>query len=398
MSRAQAVRFDSDYKPNEPLFKYDAVLVFASAFLLSVGIVMVTSSSITMADKLYSDPYYFLWRQTFALMIGLVCGVFILNMPLRIWQSMSTILLFMAFFLLILVLLPGVGKEINGSMRWIRLGPMNFQSSEPAKLFVITYVAAYLVRHNEQVRNTFSGFIKPIIVVTMISALLLLEPDYGSMVVLFTTILGMLFMAGVPLSRFIAWVIAATVALGCLAILSPYRMQRLTTFIDPWQDPFNSGFQLTQALIAFGRGEWFGVGLGSSVQKLFYLPEAHTDFLFAVLAEELGLLVCLAVIMVFFFIVWRSFVIAHTAHDFGNKFSAYMAYGIGLILGIQAFVNMGVNTGLLPTKGLTLPLLSYGSNSIIISCLFIALLLRIEYETRNQIKEQIPEPVKQYAA
>ncbi len=398
MSRAQAIRIDSGDKPAEPLFKYDAVLICAVLFLLSTGIIMVLSSSITMAERLYHNPYYFLWRQGFAIVIGLLCALVVLNMPLRIWQRMSTALLFLALFLLILVLLPGVGKEINGSLRWIPIGPVNFQSSEPVKLFVITYIAAYLVRHNAQVRQTFSGFIKPIIIVTIISALLLLEPDYGSMVVLFTTILGMLFMAGVPLSRFIVWVLTATLALVCLAIVSPYRMQRLTAFIDPWQDPFHSGFQLTQALIAFGRGEWFGVGLGSGVQKLFYLPEAHTDFLFAVLAEEMGLLFCLAVIMAFFTIAWRAFVIGHTAYDAGRRFSAYMAYGTGLILGIQAFVNMGVNTGLLPTKGLTLPLLSYGSNSIIVSCLFIALLLRIGYETHHHIKAQPPDAVTHYAA
>ncbi|MGI9230010.1 MAG: putative lipid II flippase FtsW [Gammaproteobacteria bacterium] len=398
MSSAQAIRLASGRKSGEPAFRYDTGLLLATLFLLSLGIVMVTSSSITMADRVYEDAWYFLWRHGFALLIGLLCGALVVSLPLHLWQSMSSVLLLLAFVLLTLVLIPGIGKEVNGSMRWIDLGPVNLQGSEPVKLFVITYTAAYLVRHNDQVKNTFSGFIKPVFVVTMLSGLLLLEPDYGSAVVLFSTVLGMLFMAGAPLSRFIAWVLIASVALAGLAVLSPYRMQRLTAFMDPWQDPFNSGFQLIQGLIAFGRGEWFGVGLGSSVQKLFYLPEAHTDFLFAVLAEELGLLACLAVIITFFFIVRRAFTIASAARDQGNTFSAYMAYGSGLILGIQAYVNMGVNTGLLPTKGLTLPLLSYGNNSIIISCVFIALLLRVDYETRRQDKRRIPEAVTQYAA
>jgi len=378
--------------------RYDFWLLTVALSLLCLGIIMVASSSITIADRIHNDPLYYFWRQLFAVFIGFLFAGVILKIPSSVWERFSTSMLFTAIALLVLVLIPGIGREVNGSMRWIDLGAVNLQSSEPVKIFIITYIAGYMVRHTEQLRLTFSGFIKPIGVVTLISGLLLLEPDYGAAVVIFLTTLGMLFMGGIPLSRFFVWMLVALSALASLAVLSPYRLNRLTAFIDPWQDPFNSGFQLTQALIAFGRGEWFGAGLGSSIQKLFYLPEAHTDFVFAVLAEELGLIFTVTVILMFFFIVWRAFVIAQIANKSGRSFASFMAYGIGLVLGIQAFINMGVNTGLLPTKGLTLPLLSYGSNSVIISCMLIAMLLRIEFENRHSSKEAIPEPVMNYAA
>jgi cell division protein FtsW len=288
-----------------------------------------------------------------------------------------------------------VGREVNGSTRWITFGSFSLQASEPVKICVIAYLAGYMVRHGEHVRNNFAGFIRPICVLTIVASLLLLEPDYGSCVVLLATALGMLFMGGVPLGRLFAWVSAAIAVLASLAVLSPYRLQRLMSFSDPWQDPFNSGFQLTQALIAFGRGDWFGVGLGSSVQKLFYLPEAHTDFVFSVFAEEFGLFGSAILILLFSFLVWRAFVIGHIAERMGKLFAAYLAYGIGLIIGIQAFINMGVNLGILPTKGLTLPLLSYGGNSMIITCLLLGILLRVEVENRQT--KRSPEEMKSYA-
>ena len=321
----------------------------------------------------------------------------ILKIPMRFWEAMSVPLLIVALLLLVLVLLPGIGKEVNGSMRWIQLGPFSLQASEPVKLCVIAYLASYIVRHQKTVQTDFSGFIRPIGVLTLISGLLLLEPDFGASVVLFATALGMLFMGGVPLGRFFAWVSVAFSALLTLAILSPYRMQRLMSFIDPWKDPYDSGFQLTQALIAFGRGEWIGVGLGSSVQKLFYLPEAHTDFVFAVLAEEMGLFGSLIIILLFSFIVWRSFVIGHLAESVEKYFAAYFAYGIGLVIGIQAYINIGVNMGVLPTKGLTLPLLSYGGNSLITYCVLLGILLRIEYENRQDTRNIVPKVVTAYA-
>jgi len=377
---------------------YDVYLIGLSLFLVGLGLVMVASASVTVADRHFADPLHYFWRQGFAVVLGLTMSFLVIKTPLAIWQQVSVPLLMLGVFFLVLVLIPGVGKEVNGSMRWISMGPFNWQSSEPIKLCVIAYLAGYLVRHRDKVMSSFAGFIIPVGVVTLVAGLLLLEPDYGSAVVLFATALGMLFMGGVPLSRFLAWVCVATAVLMSLAIFSPYRMQRLTSFIDPWQDPFNSGFQLTQALIAFGRGDWFGVGLGNSVQKLFYLPEAHTDFVFAVFAEEFGLVGSVFLILAFLFLVWRAFVIAKLAEQSGKDFAAYVAYGVGTLIGLQAFINIGVNMGVLPTKGLTLPLISYGGNSMIVSCMLIALLVRVELENHQIPKNEIPEAAPSYVA
>lgn len=377
---------------------YDTWLITITLFLIGLGLILVASSSITIAEKEYSNQLYFFWRQLVAVGIGLFCAFLVLNIPLLVWEQLGIYLLFFGIILLVLVLIPGIGREVNGSKRWIELGRFSLQSSEPVKVIIIIYLAGYLVRQGEKVRQSLPGFLIPVGVVTLLSALLLLEPDYGTAVVFFATALGMLFIGGVPLTRFLAWIMVACMSLVCLAIVPGYRMQRLISFIDPWSDPNGSGFQLIQALIAFGRGEWTGVGLGSSVQKLFYLPEAHTDFVFAVLAEEFGLLGSAIVILLFFFIIWRSFVIAQVAEQLDKQFSAYMAYGIGLIIGIQVFINIGVNMGVLPTKGLTLPFLSYGGNSVITNCVLIALLLRIDYENRFIRKGKIPEVVNSYAA
>lgn len=398
MSRNQAVPMSAGRAQPEWLSGYDPYLLGVCLFTLALGLVMMTSASITIADRQFGEPLHYLWRQGAAAMLGLALAYATLKIPLHVWEFMSVPLLLLALLLLALVLIPGVGREVNGSMRWIRLGPINLQASEPAKLCVIVYLAGYLVRQAEQVRNSFAGFIIPVLVMTTIAGLLLLEPDFGASVVLFTTALGMLFLGGVPFGRYLAWMLVAITALVSLAVLSPYRMQRLMTFTDPWQDPFNTGFQLTQALIAFGRGDWFGVGLGSSVQKLFYLPEAHTDFIFSVLAEELGVFGCLLVLGLFCFIIWRAFTIGQLAMQAGQAFAAYLAYGIGLIIGIQAFINIGVNMGVLPTKGLTLPLFSYGSNSLVVTCVLLALLLRIDHETRTSTRARLPAGVSRYVA
>jgi cell division protein FtsW len=363
--------------------------------LIGLGLVMVASSSIAIAERQFHEPLHYFWRQSFSAVIGLSLIAASLKVPLSVWEYLSVPLLVLGLLLLVLVLIPGVGREVNGSTRWITFGSFSLQASEPVKICVIAYLAGYMVRHGEHVRNNFAGFIRPICVLTIVASLLLLEPDYGSCVVLLATALGMLFMGGVPLGRLFAWVSAAIAVLASLAVLSPYRLQRLMSFSDPWQDPFNSGFQLTQALIAFGRGDWFGVGLGSSVQKLFYLPEAHTDFVFSVFAEEFGLFGSAILILLFSFLVWRAFVIGHIAERMGKLFAAYFAYGTGLIIGIQVFINMGVNLGMLPTKGLTLPLLSYGGNSMIITCLLLGILLRVEVENRQT--KRSPEEMKSYA-
>ncbi|MEX2524682.1 MAG: putative lipid II flippase FtsW [Gammaproteobacteria bacterium] len=397
MNRRQASVIEKHSRHNREIRRYDFVLIGACLFLIMIGLLMVASSSITIADRSHGEPLYYFWRQSMSVILGLGLGYLCIKTPLAVWQHLGVYLLAGGIILLILVLIPGIGREVNGSMRWVRVGPINIQASEIMKLFILVYVAGYLVRHGEAVCTTFAGFIRPIAVVTLITGLLLLEPDYGASVVIFATVLGMLFVGGVPLTRYFAWMLAAGTVLFSLAVFSPYRLQRLTTFMDPWQDPFNSGFQLTQALIAFGRGDWFGVGLGGSVQKMFYLPEAHTDFIFAVLAEELGLFGVSLVILLFFFIVWRSFVIARVARQSGKPFASYLAYGIGLFFGIQAFINIGVNMGVLPTKGLTLPLLSYGNNSMIISCLLIALLIRVEYENHEPSQGTVSDGGPGYA-
>jgi cell division protein FtsW len=279
-----------------------------------------------------------------------------------------------------LVLIPGVGREVNGSRRWLSLGVLTLQSSEIAKLCVIIYLAGYLVRRQQEVREQWSGFIKPMVVLFAVTLLLLLEPDFGATVVTVGTAFAMIFLAGVRLGHFLLVILGSMLALVLLVYIEPYRMQRLITFMDPWADQFNTGYQLTQSLIAFGRGEWFGVGLGNSVQKLFYLPEAHTDFVFAIFAEEFGLLGALTVIGLFSTLIARILQIGRRAEHKQQLFSAYVAFGVALMISAQVFINIGVNIGLLPTKGLTLPFLSYGGSSLIVCCMALGIVFRINRE------------------
>jgi cell division protein FtsW len=360
----------------------DLVLIAAVTALLSIGVVMVASASMPVAERLGVGTFHFAIRQGIYLGMGLLFGLLALRVRMAVWERGSLACILFAILLLLIVLLPGIGMEVNGSTRWINLLVFRLQVSEPAKLLALIYMAGYLVRHGDQVRYTGAGFLKPLGLLVVVAMLLLLEPDFGATVVLMTTALVMMFMAGVRLWKFGALIAVAGAAFATLAITSPYRLNRLTAFVDPWNDPFNTDFQLTQSLIAIGRGEWFGVGLGASIQKLFYLPEAHTDFVFAVLAEELGLVGILVLLGLYALVVYRAYLIAAAAEQGGNRFAAYLAYGIGTWLGVQALINVGVNTGLLPTKGLTLPLLSYGGSSMLVTCIAIALLLRIDYETR----------------
>lgn len=361
---------------------FDITLIFTCLILLLLGLTMVASSSIYIAETRFDNSLYYFWRQLTYVSIGVSMGAVIIFIPIQFWHQASAILLLFGALSLILVLI--FGHSVNGSIRWIRIAGFNIQPSELMKLFMILYLSSYLIRRSQEVRESFMGFVKPMLVLIIIASLILLEPDYGATVVLFITVLGMLFLAGVPMYQFVLWVIGVSCALGSLIVLAPYRLERLTTFMNPWADPFNSGFQLTQALIAIGRGELFGVGLGNSVQKLAYLPEAHTDFLFAILAEELGLLGVILVIGLFAFLVLRAFVIAVETEKLGLHYAAYTAYGIGLCIGLQASINLGVNMGLLPTKGLTLPLMSYGGSSLVVTCMMLAILLRIDYETRQK--------------
>nr|VFK51654.1 MAG: cell division-specific peptidoglycan biosynthesis regulator FtsW [Candidatus Kentron sp. TUN]VFK52316.1 MAG: cell division-specific peptidoglycan biosynthesis regulator FtsW [Candidatus Kentron sp. TUN]VFK52747.1 MAG: cell division-specific peptidoglycan biosynthesis regulator FtsW [Candidatus Kentron sp. TUN] len=365
-------------------YPLDLWLVGAALLLAGLGLVMVASTSITTADREIGAPLHYFVRQAGYVVLGFCLAWIVTLVPLKMWDRYGALFLIFGIILLILVLIPGIGREVNGSIRWIRISFFNLQPSEPIKLLFIVYFSGYFVRHNEDVH-----FVYPLLVLAIIAGLLLLEPDYGATAVLFATAIGMLFLAGVPFLGFTAWSMAIATLLVGFILMEPYRLERLTVFVNPWADPFGSGFQLTQALIAIGRGEWFGAGLGGSIQKLFYLPEAHTDFLFAVLAEELGLLGAVLVIGLFAFVVWRAFAIAHRAALQGFQFGAYLAYGIGLIIGLQAFVNIGVNMGMLPTKGLALPLMSYGGSSMLVNCMAIGLLLRVERESRSQPREII---------
>ncbi len=366
----------------------DGYLLCTAAVLVGLGLVMVASATVTHGARDFSEPLHFFWRQLGHTGLGVLLGFVVLQVELESWQRTSGVLLLIGIVLLALVLIPGIGREINGSMRWLAVGPLRMQPSELVKLLMPIYLAGYMVRRSNEVQNTLWGFAKPLVVLGLIAVLFLMEPDYGATVVLFATILGMLFLGGVPLPIFSVWVAAIGGLMMVIVVAAPYRVERLTTFMDPWADPFDSGFQLTQALIAIGRGEWFGVGLGESVQKLFYLPEAHTDFLFAVLGEELGFAGMAFVITAFSVLVWRCFVIARRAERRGQPFAVYLCYGLGLAFGLQAFINIGVNMGLLPTKGLVLPLMSYGGSSLVMNCIAVAFILRADYEAGRTSDER----------
>jgi len=361
----------------------DGILIALVVCLLAIGLVMVASASISIADSKTSTPFYYFYRQLSAAGLGLLIAMMIFKIRLVYWEKSGMLLLAISFALVILVLIPGIGKTVNGSTRWIPVGILNLQVSEIVKLFLMVYVAGYLVRHGEEVRSSLMGFIKPMIMVGLVCMFLLLEPDFGASVVIMATVLGMTFLAGVRFTQFAAVLTMFGAAAALLVVSSPYRLERLTAFVNPWADPFDTGFQLTQSLIAIGSGGWTGAGLGGSVQKLFYLPEAHTDFLFAVLAEELGLIGVIVVIGLYTALVFRAFMIARKAEASGNQFASFLAYGIGIWLGLQAYINIGVNMGVLPTKGLTLPLMSYGGSSLIVVSASIGLLLRISYECSN---------------
>ncbi len=361
----------------------DFPLLAGCLALLGLGFVMVTSASSEVAAAQSDNSLYYMIRQLIYLAIGLGIGGIILLVPVASWQRHSGKLLIAAIVLLVLVLIPGIGREVNGARRWIGFGIFNVQPSELAKLFVVIYLGSYLVRRQTQVRTTWKGLLVPLSVLGIMAPLLLAEPDFGATVVLVGASISMLFLGGVSLARFLP-LAGGVVAAGVWVVQAEeYRLKRLTNFIDPWADQFGAGYQLSQALIAFGRGEWFGVGLGNSVQKQFYLPEAHTDFVFAVLAEELGMIGALATIGLFLLVTLRALYIGLRAEREQQFFSAYVAYGLAILWVGQFLINIGVNVGLLPTKGLTLPFLSYGGSSLLICCVSLALLLRIDWERRN---------------
>ncbi len=358
--------------------------------LLLAGLVMVTSASMNIAERLTGDPYFHFERQFFSVLLGCTFGAAMLFVPISLWRRAAPVLLIVSFALLLLVLIPGIGHDVNGSRRWIRIGLLNFQPSEVARWLLLTYIAVFAVRHQTELRSSAQGFFKPLAVLVAAAVLLLAEPDFGAAVVLCVTGTAVLFVAGARLRDFLIVCGVGLAGAAVLALTSGYRLKRVLAFLDPWKDPFNSGFQLTQSLIAIGRGEWLGVGLGSSIQKLFYLPEAHTDFVFAVLAEEFGLLGVTVIVAAFLTIVLRSIRLSRVAADAGMPLHACIAAGFGVWIGLQAFINIGVSMGLLPTKGLTLPLLSYGRSSMLVTLAWIGMMLRVHHEVVASGKSALP--------
>lgn len=363
----------------------DGTFVFVSVLLLCCGLVMLTSASVSLAESTAGEPFYYLKQQLLAVMIGLAGGAVMLKIPTELWEKSGLIFVLMALALLLIVLLPGLGRTVNGATRWVSVAGINVQVSEPARLLIVMWLAGYAVRKQVELRNSWQGFLMPMGIIAFFSILLLLQPDFGATTVLLAITLGVLFVAGGRLVYFVISCLGVLGILAVLAITSPYRLKRITSFLDPWADPFDSGFQLTQSLIAIGSGDIFGLGLGNSVQKLFYLPEAHTDFVFAVIAEEFGLVGSLLVIVLFASLVWRIVLIACESAKLERYYQAYLAFGIAVWLGVQSLINIGVNMGIFPTKGLTLPLISYGRSSLIITMIALALLARIDLENQNLV-------------
>lgn len=372
----------------------DPLLVSAALGLLLIGLVMVASASMSIADRGLGSPFAYLERQLLFALVGACCAGVAFSLPSDLWDRLSMPLLLIGLALLVLVLIPGLGHAVNGSRRWLRIGMLNFQASELARLLILIYLCSFAVRHQEELRETLAGVLRPLALLVVAVLLLLLEPDFGAATVLLVSGFAVLFVAGMPWRYVLVVLGAGGLALGAAAVSSAYRVQRLTTFLDPWADPFNTGFQLTQSLIAIGRGEWFGVGLGASVQKLFYLPEAHTDFVFAVMAEELGLAGVIVVLALFALLVIRACRIARQAAQAGAMFQAYVVAAFAIWVGLQAFINIGVNMGMLPTKGLTLPLMSYGRSSLLVTLAWLGIVLRIHHECAAAGRLAVPRQDK----
>lgn len=365
---------------------YDQILLWVTFILLGLGLVMVYSSSIAIAEadkNIGNQSTYYLIRQAIFIFVGLVAGFVSFQIPISWWQKMAPYLFLFGLFLLVLVLIPGVGRNVNGSQRWLSLFVINLQPSELMKLFAAMYVADYAVRKAPQMDSVLRGFLPMVLVMVLVGFLLLREPDFGAFAVIAAISISILWLGGINVKIFASLLALLPVAIYVLIWSSPYRLQRVIGFLDPWADPFGKGYQLSHALIAFGRGEWLGVGLGASVEKLLYLPEAHTDFLLAVIAEELGFMGVLTVLGLFVWVVIRAFGIGKEAVANERYFAALLAQGLGVWIGVQAIINIGVNMGVLPTKGLTLPLLSFGGSGILANCIAMAVLLRIDYENRR---------------
>ena len=360
-----------------PLGLPDIHFVLAACALACLGFLLVASSSIEVASDRFGQPLSFAVKHVVFLLIASFSGVVAYLIPTRWWYNYATYFLFASIVLLGIILIPGIGLTVKGATRWLSLGIFNLQPSEIAKFTMMLFLASYLVRRLEEVRQKFSGFVKPMAVVGLIAVLLLMEPDYGTLLVLSCAVMGVLLLAGAPFTQYIVFGSALVSGLIVLAVIEPYRFERIETIFNPWADRYGAGYQITQALLAFGRGGLFGMGLGNSVQKLFYLPEAHTDFVFAILAEELGLIGALFTVSVMTYMVWRGLLIGRRAELGGRPFAAYLTYGLVLLIALQILINLAVNIGLAPTTGLTLPLLSYGGSSLVMTAVSLGVIARI---------------------
>ena len=377
LSALFAAKHDGQAAAKHP---YDVTLILIALALMSIGVIIVTSASMPVDDRLHDNPFYFAIRHGIYIVGAIIAAMIVLNLPMQFWRMTNPYLLLAAIVLLLAVLV--VGRTVNGSTRWLAIGPITIQAAEPAKLFFFAYLAGYLVRRYEEVTENLKGFLKPLVVFFVLAMLLLLQPDLGTVVVMFATTIGLLFLAGARLWQFFALVFVGILAVVALIVFEEYRLKRVTSFLDPWADPFGAGYQLTQSLMAYGRGNWFGQGLGNSLQKLEFLPEAHTDFVMAILAEELGFVGVVAVLGLILWMVLRALRIGNQALEKGRAFDGYLAYSIGIWFSFQTAVNIGASAGILPTKGLTLPLVSYGGSSLIIMSIAVAILLRIDFELR----------------
>ena len=369
----------------------DLALLWSALILLLLGMVMVYSASIAIAEAgrfTGNQPAYYLVRHSVFLVIGLVAAACVFQIPLTTWQQLAPWLFVAGFVMLALVLIPGVGRDVNGARRWLSLGIVNLQPSELMKLSAVLYAADYTVRKMPHMHDLKKAFLPMAGAMVAVGVLLLKEPDFGAFVVIISIAIGILFLGGMRARLFAGLIVVLVAAFAVLIIVSPYRRDRIFGFMDPWADAFGRGYQLSHALIAFGRGELFGVGLGASVEKLFYLPEAHTDFLLAVIAEELGFAGVVVVIVLFGLLIQRAFVIGRQAVALDRLYPALVAQGVGIWMGVQGFINMGVNMGLLPTKGLTLPLMSFGGSGIVANCLALGILLRVDWENRQLMRGQ----------
>ena len=371
----------SQWHTLRPLGQPDFGFVLTGLTLALLGLLMVASSSIEVASDRHGSPFSFAIKHGIFLVIALGAGAITFMVPTKWWYRSATLFLVFSLVLLALVLIPGIGLEVKGARRWLDLGVINLQPSEVAKFTMMLYLAAYLVRRLEEVRTQFMGFLKPMAVVGLIAALLLAEPDFGTLMLIVLAVMGVLLLAGAPINQYLMIGAAVVVGLAALAIIEPYRIQRFNVLLDPWDDRLGAGYQITQALLAFGRGGWFGLGLGNSVQKLFYLPEAHTDFVFAILAEELGLIGALSTLGLMSILVWRGLLIGRRAERDGRHFAAYLCYGLVLIIGLQMLVNLAVNVGIAPTTGLTLPLMSYGGSSLVVTMASLGVIARISADS-----------------